>query len=379
MQCTKPLKAFQIGFHPSGKPMYKICSYKVHHVEKRGDNWIPCFTPDLSPYREKSVREFIEVPCGDCIACRLNYSRNWADRCMLELEYCDSAYFATITYSDFWVPRSNYIASDTGEVLEALTLRKRDFQLFMKRLRKKFSDQKIRFFACGEYGSETFRPHYHAIIFGLKLDDLQVYKRERGFTYYNSPSLQDCWSRTVDLEDLYDGDSLLGFDEVPDDSSEFSNIRGDNTPLRLPIGHIVVSEVTWETCAYTARYVMKKLKGPEADFYAKHCIEPPFTLMSRKPGIARQYYDDHPDVFKNAYINVSTPTGGRKIRPPKYYEKLYDLDFPEASAELKEQRRRLAAEAKAVKLASTSLDYESYLQVEQEALEDRIKALRRTL
>uniref|UniRef100_A0AAU8AU79 Replication initiator protein n=2 Tax=unclassified Microvirus TaxID=338099 RepID=A0AAU8AU79_9VIRU len=366
MQCTNPLKAFQIGYHPSGKPMYKICSYKVHHVEKRGDNWIPCFTPDLSPYREKSVREFIEVPCGNCSACRLNYSRQWADRCLLEANYHSSAYFATITYSDNFVPRSEYVCDRTGEVLEALTLRKRDFQLFMKRLRKKFSDQKIRFFACGEYGSETFRPHYHAIIFGLKLDDLQVYKRERGFTYYNSPSLQDCWSKDVSSQELVN-------------STNFSNIRGDNTPLRLPIGHIVVSEVTWETCAYTARYVMKKLKGPEANFYAEHCIEPPFTLMSRKPGIARQYYDEHPALFENAYINVSTPTGGRKIRPPKYFDKLYDLDFPEASAELKEQRRRLAAEAKAAKLASTSLDYESYLQVEQEALEDRIKALRRTL
>lgn len=379
MQCSHPLKAFKIGIHPSGKPKYMICSYKTNHVERRGQNWTACMSPDLSPFRDQSVRDFIEVPCGNCVSCRLNYSRVWADRCLLEAQYHSSAYFVTLTYSDRFVFRSQYVCDRTGEVLEALSLRKRDFQLFMKRLRKKFSDQKIRFFACGEYGSETFRPHYHAILFGLKLDDLNLYKRERGYNYYTSESLQDCWSKTVTPDFLNDYGDLQGFDEVPLNMSEFDNVRGDNTPLRLPIGHVIVCNVTWETCAYTARYVMKKLKGPEAEFYEDHNIEPPFTLMSRKPGIARQYYDDHPDLYKHAYINISTPDGGRKIRPPKYYDKLFDLDHPEASEKLREQRRRLAAEAKAAKLASTSLSYEDYLQVEEDALQDRIKALRRNL
>ena len=156
---------------------------------------------------------------------------------------------------------------------------KRDFQLLMKRIRFKFSDDKIRFFMSGEYGSQTFRPHYHAILFGLHLDDLKPYKtvKEAGeyYTYYNSESLQECW----------------------------------------PYGYVVVGEVTWESCAYTARYVMKKLKGKEAKFYEEHNIQPEFTLMSRKPGIARRYYDEHPDIYEQDKINVSTPKGGKSFRP----------------------------------------------------------------
>ena len=75
-----------------------------------------------------------------------------------------------------------------------MSLRKRDFQLFMKRLRKKYSDDRIRFYACGEYGSETFRPHYHAILFGLHLDDLELYKSKDSYKYFTSPGLQRVWS-----------------------------------------------------------------------------------------------------------------------------------------------------------------------------------------
>lgn len=369
MGCSHPLKAFPIGVNPSGKTKYMITSYKVHHVECRRGNWYPCMSSDLSPFRDRSVSEFIEVPCGNCTACRLAYSRDWANRCSLELGYHKSAYFVTLTYSPDFVPRVDYIDGSTGELLEALTLRKRDFQLFMKRLRKRFSDQHIRYFAAGEYGSKTFRPHYHAIIFGLELDDLLHYKTVRlddgtCYSYYTSKSLSECWIHTHGRED----------------SSEFSNIRGDNTPLiGQTLGFVVVGQVNWHTCAYTARYVMKKLKGPEAEFYRDHNIEPPFTVMSRKPGIARQYYDDHPDLYQHKFINLSTPEGGKKIMPPRYYDKLYDLDCPEDSKALKELRRRLAQERTAAKLAQTDFSYEEYLQVEEDALEDRIKSLRRNL
>lgn len=353
MSCYHPLKAWPVGVNPSGKTQYKITDYQVDHLEFRNGTWIPCRSSDLGLYRERSLHEFVTIPCGNCVGCRLDYSRQWANRCLLEMQYHDSAYFVTLTYNDLHVPRSDYVDVSTGELVPALTLRKRDFQLFMKRLRKRFTDQKIRFFAAGEYGSTTFRPHYHAILFGLKLDDLQFYKNQRGYNYYISQSLQECWSVR-------------------------EKVKGVLSPL-TPLGFVVVGQVTWETCAYTARYVMKKLKGPEADFYANHNVEPPFTLMSRKPGIARQWYEDHPDCYDYEYINVSTPTGGKKFRPPRYFDQLFDLDHPDESREMKELRRKLAEEATAAKLQQTDLSYLDYLQVEENNLVNRIKSLKRSV
>lgn len=356
--CYHPLKGFQIGVNPSGKPKYKIVSYEVHHIEDDGKgHFIPVSDSFLSPYRKRAILDYVTIPCGQCVGCRLEYSRQWANRCLLELEYHDSAYFVTLTYDDLHVPRSYYGDPESGEALPSLTLCKRDFQLFMKRLRKAFPDDNIRFFACGEYGSETFRPHYHAIIFGLHLDDLEVYKKSPdGFVYYNSPSLQRCWS-VIETKLSNDGTS---YKEA------------------VPLGYAVVANVSWETCAYTARYVMKKLKGPEAEFYDRFNIEPPWTLMSRKPGIARQWYDEHPDCYEFDSINVATPSGGKKFRPPKYFDKLFDVDNPVKSAEVKALRRKLAEEMKASKMSRTSVSYLELLQIEENAKLDSIKKLKRS-
>ena len=145
-----------------------------------------------------------------------------ANRCMLELEYHKSSYFVTLTYDDAHVPIHYYSDPETGEALPSMSLVKRDFQLFMKRLRKKFGEG-IRFFAAGEYGSRRFALIIMQSFFGLELHDLVPLKRSaQGFQYFNSASFQEVW----------------------------------------PNGFAVVASVTWETCAYTARYVMKKLTGP---------------------------------------------------------------------------------------------------------------------
>lgn len=357
MACYHPLKAFPIGLTDAGKTKYKIVPFAVHHIEvQQNGTFIPVSTDFLSPYARKNIVEFIQIPCGQCIGCRLEYSRQWANRCMLELEYHDSAYFVTLTYDDDHVPVSYYGDPDTGLATPSLTLRKRDFQLFMKRLRKAFPDDHIRFFASGEYGSQTFRPHYHAIIFGLHLDDLILYKKspDNKFSYFNSASLQRCWS-------------------------VIESRKNSTNPLAVPIGFAVVAPVTWETCAYTARYVMKKLKGPEAVFYEEFNIEPPFTLMSRKPGIARQWYEDHPDCYDYEYINVSSEQGGRKFRPPKYFDSLLEIDDPDKLLELKETRRRMAEASKAAKLESTTMSYLELLQVEENNKMDKLKKLERSL
>lgn len=333
MSCYHPLNALVIAQKPDGKKVLKFLPWPISDEQQT-------ITLGRKTY---SRDKLLKIPCGQCVGCRLAYSRQWANRCLLELQYHDSAYFATFTYDDDHVPRTYYPDPETGEAIPALTLQKRDWQLLMKRIRKRFGDDHIRFFMSGEYGSETFRPHYHAILFGLHLDDLQVYKtvREAGqlYTYYNSPSLQECW----------------------------------------PNGYVVVGEVTWESCAYTARYVMKKLKGKEAEFYEKHNIQPEFCLMSRRPGIARQYYDEHPDLFDYEYINVATEKGGKKFKPPKYFDRLFDIDQPEKSAALKELRKKLAIEQQAAKLENTSLSSDELLVVEEQHLEGKLKGLRRFL
>lgn len=291
------------------------------------------------------IREYVTIPCGKCIGCRLEYSRQWANRCMLELSYHKSSYFLTLTYNDSHLPISSFVDEDTGEILESATLLKRDFQLFMKRLRKKFGSG-LRYYMCGEYGSKTFRPHYHVIIFGLELNDLEFYKRSpNGDNYYISKSVNDCWS-----------------------------IRDSNGNLD-PIGHVIIGNVTWESCAYTARYVMKKASGVYKKVYTDLNILPEFVLMSRRPGIGYYYFLDNKDTLYNYdFINISTEKTGLKFRPPKYFDKLaerfdIDLDF------VKENRKSRSENYIKLKLAQTDLSYLDLLKVEENNLYSRIKSL----
>lgn len=333
MPCYHPLRAVSLGKKSNGKS--DICF--IQYVDPAGHSWLDGkMVPD---------DQVLMIPCGQCIGCRIQYSRQWANRCMMELQYHDSAYFVTLTYDDAHVPTSWYTDPDTGEAFESMTLCKRDLQLFMKRLRKRFSSDHIRFFACGEYGSQTYRPHYHLIIFGLHLPDLTLYKRStQDFAYYNSEKLSSCWR----------------------DSSG------------VQIGHVVVADVSWETCAYVARYVTKKLKGKDAVFYQCHNITSPFTQMSRKPGIARQYYEDHPGLYDTDYIHLSTEKGGLKFRPPRYFDMLYDLDDHEHMERIKVIRRRMAQEAQKAQLDRSSLSLDEILSVKELNFTEKIKSLKRS-
>ena len=347
MVCYHPLSALVVGIKPNGKRELKLLKNDVKSDYERNPDVFHRIVEYDRNGNFGSINDVIQLPCGQCIGCRLDRSRQWADRCMLELEYHDSAYFVTLTYDDEHVPIHKYVTDySTGEFDHSLSLNKRDFQLFMKRLRKHFPNDKIRYFAAGEYGTNTLRPHYHAIIFGLHLNDLVPYSRsEQGYQYYNSESFQKCWSDS-------DGN---------------------------PIGFAVIGDVTWETCAYTARYIMKKLTGIDALYYDMVNIEPEFTLMSRRPGIARQYYDDHPDIYDHQFINIQTEKGGRKIKPPKYYDKLFDVDQPEKMAEIKLIRQKMAQAKQAIKLSNTSLYSDEQRQIEENNKKAAIAALRRNI
>lgn len=344
--CTRPLKGFLNGLTENGKKNLVIAPYSTDHIEfvNGHKHYIQdSFIHD----RKNALTEYVEVPCGQCIECRLNRSRKWADRCMMELQYHKQSWFVTLTYDNDHIPKNPMYDLETGEVYaENGTLVKKDLQDFMKRLRSAYAysgkDNKLRFFACGEYGSETMRPHFHLILFGLELDndDLSLYKRNiQGDNLYNSKLISSCWKN----------------------------------------GFSVVGEVTWETCAYVARYVMKKHLGKESEFYDIYNIEPEFTLMSRKPGIARQYYEDHKnELFFEDFVSISTAKGGRKVYPPPYFEKLFESDFPENDViERKERRKSAAIESFEQQLAKTDKTAVDYLATREYNLSNKIKALKR--
>lgn len=343
--CYHPLKAFVVHVDSDNKKKLKITSYQVDHVEQRlgeTDSTIICTTQkETLSEKNRRIDEFIEIPCGKCWQCRLAYSRNWANRLMMELEDHDEAWFLTLTYDNDHVPRSYYADPETGEAKESLTLDKRDWVLFMKRLRKEYDAKKIRFFASGEYGSSTARPHYHAIVYDLHFDEneLKFFKKSDGFKLWRSERLDKVWSK----------------------------------------GFAVVAEVSWDSCAYVARYVMKKVNGDMAAFYDKFGLEPEFCLMSRKPGIAREYFERNRDrIYEYDKVNLSTPKKGISMKPPKYFDQLFDQIDHERMTELKEQRKIAAERIKAIELAKTDLDYIDYLAAkEREAIQNQLTLLKR--
>lgn len=329
MPCYHPLRAYDCT------PKYASCQEPKKIV----------FAPN--PVMEQELLSHgrqLEIPCGQCIGCRLEYSRQWANRCMLELPYHDQAWFVTLTYDDAHVPKTYTVDHDTGEVLApAMTLRARDLQLFFKLLRRHFPNDKIRFFAAGEYGTNSLRPHYHAIIFGLHLDDLILYKRSvLGYNYFNSEALSRCW------------------------------IDGATGESR---GYVVAGDVSWDTCAYVARYILKKQKGATADMYAKIGIEPEFSRMSRKPGIGRQYYEDHPEIWQYDKINVRTPSGGRSFSHPVYLRRLYEIDDPVSANDFNEARKVRAIAQNNLKKTLTDNDYYAILKIEEDKKNNSLKSL----
>lgn len=239
-----------------------------------------------------------EVPCGSCVGCRLERSRQWAVRCVHESKMHDSSSFVTLTYDDGNLPKGgslNYV----------------DYQLFMKRLRKEFSGKTVRFYMCGEYGEQTMRPHYHALLFG------------------------------VDFVDK----SKIGL------ASDGSDLFESHTLSRLwPHGISSFGAVTFQSASYVARYCMSKVTGSKADdFYKSVNVNtgevfdrvPPFNKMSLKPGIGGTFLDKYfRDVYPKGYVVIN----GKKVKPPKYYDKLLKKVDEDTYDHIKFTRELLARE-----------------------------------
>lgn len=158
MQCTSPI--FLSSRNKGGKNRFKDFHAVVY---TRSDG---------SHYHEEGCY----VPCGQCIACRLNYGKFWSIRLMDELRCHDSACFATLTYDNDHVSKS---------------LVKRDIQLFWKRLRK---ERKVRYFCCGEYGDTFGRPHFHAIIYGVSPQEFDLIQKhwDKGYIKLGTVTEDSC-------------------------------------------------------------------------------------------------------------------------------------------------------------------------------------------
>lgn len=307
--------------------------------------------------------EKLKIPCGQCDGCRMDYSRQWAIRCALEAQQWQHNWFVTLTYSDEFVPLNTHAVVDqeTGEVIDedfVMTLVPDDLKGFMKRLRRNFQREKgfdgVRFYACGEYGPKNMRPHFHLILFNCPLDDLVLHHKDRGYCYYSSEFLEKAWSERITV---------------------------DGKSVRVPYGFVQVCDFTYETAAYVARYMLKKHKGLDADFYEREGIAPEFTRCSRRPGIAYQYFEEHRDqIYDFDQINI---LGGKgkvmKAHPPKYFDRLFDVDNPEQMSMIKEKRKDDAVRSMQEQLKNTNLNEAEYLAVKEANFRSRISKLQRSL
>lgn len=223
------------------------------------------------------------LPCGQCIGCRLEKSRQWAMRCVYESSLHEKNSFLTLTYRDEDLPKGG-------------TLVKRDFQLFMKRLRFKYGEG-IRFYMCGEYGENFGRPHYHCCLFGHDFSDKEFFKVVNEQNLFISEELNELWGK----------------------------------------GHCVIGDVTFESAAYVARYITKKLTGELKAKYGDRL--PEYADMSRRPGVGRDWYEKFKgDCFPSDFVVMR----GVQMKPPRYFEKLFDEEFPDTMEQIKNLRLQKA-------------------------------------
>lgn len=232
-------------------------------------------------------KEQIDIPCGQCIGCRLLKASIWAIRCYHEMSLHEENCFITLTYDDENLPND-------------YSVDKKVFQNFLKKFRREIYPKKISYFMAGEYGEQSWRPHYHAIIFGFDFPDkIRVQSKEVDNPYYISGFLSSLW----------------------------------------PYGNHIIADANYETAAYVARYITKKITGTKAEAHYHRTIldwneytgeiyhweeiqlEPEYCLMSRRPAIGKGWFEKY---FKDCYPSDYLVVNGRKIPVPKYYDKLFE-------------------------------------------------------
>lgn len=233
------------------------------------------------------VKDEMWLPCGKCIGCKLDRARAWSIRIMHEAQLHDEKYFITFDYD----PAAPSSPENTGN----WSLQYAHWQQFMRRLRKALGHGRnpVRFFVSGEYGRLRGRPHWHACMFGLRLDDRQRMANGK----YHSGSLESCWSH----------------------------------------GRCDIGEVTSNSAAYCAGYTLNKAYGRDSydlvDRETGEVIErrPPFVRMSLKPGIGAEWYKRFgSDLFPHDFAVQD----GRRYKVPRYYVRKLEAENPQLAEEV---------------------------------------------
>lgn len=239
-------------------------------------------------YKDSSQMYYIPVPCRKCPTCLQARTNNWVFKLMQEDKTHALSYFVTLTMDNEYM---NAVKGKKTKRKDStytnitpngfMSLRKQDVQLFIKRLRKNISkthNNVIKYYAVGEYGGTTFRPHYHLIIFGANVMDIE-----------------QAWSLNGKL-----------------------------------IGHVTCDQVNGATIAYTAKYMNK---GKIIPVHANDDRLPEFQLSSQKMGL--NYITPQIIRYHNADItrNYVTLDGGVKLAmPTAYRQKIYDEKTRKAQA-----------------------------------------------
>lgn len=257
----------------------------------------PVFTISKDRIRELGAAGYIpmQVPCGRCIGCRLDYSKDWAVRGYHESTLHLQNSFITLTFAP-----EHYPVDGSVNV--------RDMQLFFKAYRNEIYPKRIRYMCCGEYGDQTKRAHYHAIVFGHTFDDLQFYKRTGGNNLYTSKKLEEIWK----------------------------------------YGQCTVGEADFKTIAYVARYITKKINGQLADSHYMSIdkdsgeyfgqLHKEFFTCSRNPGIGLGWLDLYWRDLNADYVSIL----GDKYRIPRFYfDKMVERGLVDNMA-VKTRRQSLA-------------------------------------
>lgn len=294
MPCYYPIPAWEtlegeIHFHPRG-------------------------TSGKKAAKAPNYRREITIPCGRCIGCRLESSRQWALRIMHEAQLHEQNSFITLTYGGLTTNQYEPIEEEENTAREEKYARAPDsliyrhFQLFMKRARKQMR-RKLRFYMCGEYGDDRARPHYHCALFGADFsDDRVIHSEKQGATLWRSPTLEQLW----------------------------------------PWGYSTIGELNFETASYVANYVTKKVSGPKMnDAYMRvdpmtgelYWLTPEFAVMSRKPGIGHGWITKY---SSDVYPHDKVYTRDHPSKPPRYYDQIMAARKPEMMEAIKEQRATLA-------------------------------------
>lgn len=246
------------AYIPEWRPT--TCLFKKTHVFQWRKDGKKNIIFDQTPLADWQQKLTIQLPCKRCLYCQLHYSLLWASRCVKEAEnYPNNNCFVTLTYNEENMPKDGFLC-------------KRDYQLFIKKLRKRYPGVEIRYFLAGEYTRDNHRPHFHITFFNYKPDDLVLFKEDDGTLLYTSKEINQLWGK--------------GF---------------------ISVG----TDISVRTIKYVAKYMSKMLPLPQK--YNKH---PEFIQASTNPGIGynqydTKYFDDH-----GIYVN------GKRQAIPEYYFKI---------------------------------------------------------